>query len=131
MGGAFIMKTLLIGLFLIGHGLIHASYLTPKPDDPKYPFDFTKSWFANILGSFAKPVGITLATLAIFAFVLAGLGVLGFPGLAEIWRLLLGVGAISSLLLLILFWHSWLVLGLIIDTVLLYGVFVQKWRFGA
>lgn len=121
------MKTL-VGLFLIAHGLIHASYLTPKPDDPKYPFDFTKSWFANIVGDASKPLGITLALLVVVCFGLAGLGVLGVPGLESNWELLTTAGAILSTLLLVLFWHPWLALGLVINAVLLYGLHRLNWN---
>jgi len=117
-----------IGLFLAAHGLIHASYLTPKPNDPNYPFDFTKSWFANILGDFSKPIGITLAALVLVCFVLAGLGVMGVGGLDAYWKLLTTAGAVFSTVLLVLFWHPWLALGLVINAVLLYGIYVLNWN---
>lgn len=119
---------ILIGLFLIAHGLIHASYLTPKPNDPNYPFSFTKSWLANILGSASVPVGTTLALLVVGCFALAGLGILGVPGLDGSWKLFTSMGAVLSSLLLILFWHPWLVLGLVINAVLLYGIYQLKWN---
>lgn len=121
------MKTLL-GLFLIAHGLIHASYLTPKPDDPKYPFSFTESWFAHIAGDASKPIGMILALIVVMSFALAGLGVLGVPGLEASWKIFTTVGAISSLLLLALYWHTWLVLGLVINAVLLYGLYKLNWN---
>lgn len=120
------MKTL-IGLFLIAHGLMHASYLTPKPNDPKYPFDFTKSWFANLIGDFSKPVGMTLVVLVVICFLLAGLGVLGVAGLDSNWKLFTTIGAILSSLLLVLFWHPWLTFGLVINAVLLFGLYKLNW----
>lgn len=117
-----------ISLFLIGHGLIHASYLTPKPDDPKYPFDFTKSWFANLVGDASKPIGVTLALAVVACFVLAGLGVLGVPGLENSWKLFTTVGAVLSSLLLALYWHPWLVLGFVINAVLIYGLYKLNWN---
>lgn len=116
-----------IGLFLIAHGLIHASYMTPKPDDPNYPFDFTKGWFTHLVGSVATPIGMTLAVLAVGCFALAGLGVLGVPGLDHTWKLFVTGGAISSTVLLALFWHPWLILGFVINAVLLYGIYVLHW----
>jgi len=122
------MKTL-IGLFLIAHGLMHASYLTPKPNDPKYPFDFTKGWLAGLIGDASKPIGVTLAILVVGCFVLAGLGVLGVPGLVGTWKFFTLAGAILSTLLLVLFWHLWLVLGIVINLVLIFGLFVFNWNF--
>jgi hypothetical protein len=117
----------LFGLFLIAHGLIHGSYLTPKPEDPAYPFSFAQSWFSQLVGSVARPVGLVLTITAIIFLVTAGLGFLGISGLAVIWKILLGIGVISSLLVLVLFWHPWLALGIVIDVVLLYGTFFGKW----
>lgn len=123
------MKTL-IGLFLIAHGLLHASYLTPKPDDPNYPFTFDKSWFAHLVGDVSTPLGIGLTLLVVGSFALAGLGVLGIPGLENTWKLFTTVGAIASTLLLGLFWHPWLILGFVINAVLVYGIYVLNWTFG-
>lgn len=117
----------LFGLFLIAHGLIHASYLTPKPEDPQYPFSFDKGWFASLAGVAAQPIGIVLVIVTVGAFLLAGLGFLGVPGLVVIWKTLLAIGAVASLLLLSLFWHLWLVLGIVINIVLLYGIFKLHW----
>lgn len=122
------MKVLL-GLFLMAHGLIHASYLTPKPDDPKYPFSFDKSWFASWAGHASSAIGSTLAALAVACFVLAGLAVLGVPGLKDMWKFFTVTGAISSLLLLVLFWHRWLVLGVVIDIALVAGIYLMHWSF--
>lgn len=118
---------ILLGLFMIAHGLIHASYLTPKPDDPNYPFHFDKGWFAQIVGSIAPTVGLLLVVVTIACFALAGLGILGVPGLLGIAKIMVIIGAVSSLLVLILFWHPWLVLGIVIDAVLLYAALKLNW----
>lgn len=120
---------ILLGLFLIAHGLLHASYLTPKPDDAMYPFSFDKGWFAGIAGSAAKPIGSTLAVIVIISFILAGLSIFGFPGLAGLWKIFTIIGAVSSLLLLALFWHPWLILGILINLLLLYGAVKLRWPF--
>ncbi|MBL8159266.1 hypothetical protein JNJ66_02310 [Candidatus Saccharibacteria bacterium] len=116
-----------IGIFLIAHGLIHASYLTPKPDDPNYPFDYTKGWFAQLAGGLAGPLGLALTLIVVTSFVLAGLGVLSVPGLGGMWKLAATVGAVASTVLLVLYWHPWLVLGLVINAVLLYGLHILQW----
>lgn len=119
-----------MALFLIAHGLLHASYLTPKPEDPKYPFTFDKSWFANMVGDASTPIGIGLAILVVVSFALAGLGVLGIPGLENSWKQFTAIGAVLSTLLLGLFWHPWLVMGFVINAVLVYGIYVLNWTFG-
>lgn len=115
------MKVLL-GLFVIAHGLLHASYLTPKPDDPNYPFHLDKGWFANIAGASAKPVGTILVLATVIAFAIAGLGLLGVPMAYGLWKTVLIIGTIASLLLLLLYWHVWLIFGIIVNIALLYGV---------
>lgn len=49
------MLTLLIGLFLIVHGLIHALYFAPP--DPDFPMTAGKSWLVTRAGlSLSKEV---------------------------------------------------------------------------
>jgi hypothetical protein len=57
-----------------------------------------------------------LVALPTLGFVLEGLGVFGIPGSSEIWLLVAAVvSAAVSLLLLVLHWHLWLILGVLID----------------
>ncbi len=119
----------LFGLFLIAHGLIHGLYLAPKPDDPTYPFDFSKGWFMTA-GATGRSVGMALAVIALVGFVLGGLGLLGTLGLGSLWKVSVGVGIMSSCLLMILFWHPWLMVGLAINIILIY-IFVAVWTFGS
>ena len=72
-------------------------------------------------------IGIILVALATLGFVLAGLGVFGVSGLTAIWRTIAVVSAGVSLLLLVLFWHTWLVVGILIDTGLLIALLWAKW----
>jgi hypothetical protein len=118
---------ILLGMFFILHGLIHAGYLTPKPDDPNYPFTFEGGWFASLAGASTEVIGYTLASVTVFSFALAGLAVLGVPGLDGVFKWAVVAGSVSSLALMLLFWHTWLILGIAIDLVLLYGVFYSKW----
>jgi hypothetical protein len=68
-------------------------------------------------------LGSALWLLALAGFVLAGLGRLGVPGLNGAWPVMAAAAAIFSLVLHLLFWHPWLVLGAVIDIVVLVGVF--------
>jgi hypothetical protein len=123
---------LIIGLFLIAHGLVHAGLAAaPRPDIPDAkPFSFwtSPSWLLKGLGeSFSRPAGTVLWIASLLLFVAAGLGVLGVPGLRDIWSGLTVAGASCSLLLLLLFWHSWLVIGVVINIGLLLAVIVFGW----
>ena len=72
-------------------------------------------------------IGIILVALATLGFVLAGLGVFGVPGLVAIWRTVAVVSACLSLLLLITFWHPWLVVGVLIDIGILVALLWLDW----
>lgn len=115
----------LIGLFLIVHGMVHVGYLSPKPDDPNYPFTLERSW---LLGTGGRGIGSLLAGLAVATFALAGLGFLGIPGLSAIAPAMTVIGSVTSLLVLLLFWRSMLILGVLIDLGLLYVIFVLGWK---
>ena len=128
-----IMK-ILIALFLIAHGLVHAG-LAAAPDpnaaEEKPGAFFTspeRSWLLHQLSSaVVRWIGIILVALATLGFVLAGLGVFGVPGLSEIWRALAVASAVFSLLLLILFWHLWLIVGVLIDIGILVALLWVDW----
>lgn len=117
-----------IALFLIAHGLVHAGLaVAPNPSDPdsKPGAFFTsleRSWLLPQLGlspSLVYWIGIILVALGTLGFVLTGLGLLGVPGLILIWRTVAVTSACVSLLLLILFWHPWLIVGALIDVAIL------------
>jgi hypothetical protein len=129
------MLTGFISAFLIAHGVVHAILAAaPIPNDPSpKPGSFftasTRSWLLSRLGSDAvvKWTGIVLVALTTVGFILAGVGSLGVAGLSSIWRTLAVVSAIGSMLLLILFWHSWLVAGVLIDIGILILLLLAKW----
>lgn len=117
---------IVFGLFLIAHGLIHASYASPvpppKPGAPAWPFVLTRSWILTPLGlnaTMTRAVGTGLWILTVAGYALAGLGFLGVPGLSNGWQPLTIAASITSLGLIVLFWHVWLVLGIVIDVSLL------------
>ena len=127
---------IVIALFLIAHGLVHAGLAAaPDPNDPdkKAGAFFTsakRSWLLPKLGLSATTIqwiGIGLVSLATLGFVLAGLGIFGVPGLDTIWHVIAIISAAISLLLLILFWHRWLVVGVLIDLVILAELLWIKW----
>jgi hypothetical protein len=130
------MLKILFSIFLIAHGLVHAGLAAaPIPNDPdaKPGAFFTameRSWLLARFGLSASTVqwiGIFLVVLSTLGFVLAGLGGLGVPGLDTVWRTVAVVSAGISLLLLILFWHTWLISGVLIDIGILVLLLWVKW----
>jgi hypothetical protein len=66
-----------------------------------------------------RRIGIILVALSTLGFVLAGVGIFGIAGVVTIWRMVAILSAGTSLLLLILFWHPWLAMGVLIDVAIL------------
>ena len=130
---------ILLGLFLLAHGLIHLSYLAPAPSPgagrPDWPFDMANSWLVTSLGmspDLIRPLGTLLVVVVAVTLGAAGLATLGVLVPQEWWRTLVIAGAIVSAVTLAIFFHPWIVLGFVIDGVLLYFVVVQGWQpFGA
>jgi len=130
------MLKISLEIFIISHGLVHAILsAAPNPADAtsKPGAFFTaaeRSWLLPQLGLNAATVqwiGISLVVLSTFGFVLAGLGIFGVAGLNTIWWTLAIISAIFSLTLLIIFWHSWLPAGVLIDVAVLVASIWVKW----
>lgn len=130
------MLKILFAIFLIAHGLVHAGLAAaPIPNDPdsKPGAFFTataRSWLLPRLGlnaSTVQWVGVIMVALTTLGFVLAGLGVFGVPGLTTVWRTVAVVSSCLSLLLLILFWHQWIVVGVLLDVGILIALLWAKW----
>lgn len=124
---------LVFGSFLIVHGLIHVLWFVPKPrtpDGPPWPFGLTDSWLLNGVHApdgLVRGVAVTLALASLAGFVLAGLGVIGVPGLNHAWSGLTIGSAAASLLLVVLFWHTFFVVGLVLDIALLVTTIGGRW----
>ena len=122
------MLKMALVIFLIAHGLVHAGLAAaPNPADSQgKPGGFftaaERSWLLpqlGVAGTAVHWIGITLVSLSTLGFVLAGLGIVGVVGLTTIWRTVAIISASISLLLLILFWHRWLSVGVLINIVTL------------
>jgi len=119
----------LVAFFLAAHGLLHASYLTPAPPassgGPEWPFQMSRSWVVTGLGidvGVVRAVGAVLIVAVVIGFVLAALGWLGWVVPAGWWPALAGTSAVGSVLVLTVFFHPWIALGIVIDAVLLWFV---------
>ena len=124
----------LLGLFLIGHALIHASYLSPAPprtaDGPEWPFEMAKSWLVTGAGldpALVRALGTALVLTTIVLLVAAGLATVGWLVPSALWSPLVVGGAVASAMTLTVFFHPWIVLGLAIDAVLLWATLVAGW----
>ena len=126
----------ILAIFFIAHGLVHAGLAAaPIPNDPNpKPGDFftaaVRSWLLPKLGfqvAAIRWVGIGLVVLATIAFISTGLGIFGVQGLNSIWRTTAVAGAGGSLLLLLVFWHPWLIVGVTLDIVILISLLWLDW----
>ncbi|HWG83923.1 MAG TPA: hypothetical protein VNT60_00470 [Deinococcales bacterium] len=120
--------TWLLGLFLAAHGLIHASFVSPRPPEnggPQWPFNLDASW---LLGSGVRPLGLLLVAVSVIAFLLAGASTLGILVPPAWWGGLVVAGSVAGLLLLALFFHPWLSLGILLNAALLLAVLQFGWK---
>jgi hypothetical protein len=99
--------TVLAGLFLIAHGLVHlALWVAPPPPDA--PFDSHHSWLAGDIGGLSR----VLAVLACVILVVAGILVIVGTGAGAALAV---AGAAASLALVLLTFHPWLVFAIAIN----------------
>lgn len=110
------MERLLLAGFLIAHGLIHAAiYAIPKDPDKPAPFDPGHSWAfpaVHVAERSTRTFGVTVSWLAALLFSGAGIALLVH---SSTWVSIAVCAAVLGLLLKGLFFHPWLVLGVLID----------------
>lgn len=124
-----------LAIFLIAHGLIHYSLTyvpVPKPGELRTPFwpswartNTDPAWLASRMGlsnNVVRGVGSALWLLTVAGFAVAGLGLLGIPGLNQIWQGSAILGATASLILLVFYWHPWLIAGVLINLAVFTGL---------
>jgi hypothetical protein len=128
-----VLATLVVAGFLLGHGLVHACFLMPRPPadsgGPAWPFDLADSWV--LTPTRVQPVTIRRIALILVSVIVATFtcAAITAPGLlpAGGWVPLVTVGSCASLSLLGLGFHRWLAIGVGIDLVLLWAVVVAAW----
>jgi hypothetical protein len=101
------------GVLLLAHGLVHLLYLAD--DVPEFSLD--RSWL--VPNAARRPLALGLVATTIAAFAILALAVWGVPGLSAAWPAVTVVACMLSMVLLILFWNTWLVFGIGIDIALL------------
>lgn len=128
----------LLAIFIILHGWIHYSLTyvpTPKPGELRTPFwpswsrsDTDPAWLASKMGlsnGLVRGLGCALWLLTLAGFSVAGLALLFAPGAQAAWSISAAAGAVASLLLLLFYWHPWLVAGVVINLALLAGLWLH------
>ncbi len=121
-------------LFLAAHAFIHTSYLTPRPatnGGPQWPFDMADSWAVVNIGvdvGIVRIVGVVLIAITIVCYLGAALAAAGLAIPGSWFAPLVVVGSVASILVLGLFFHPWIVLGIAIDLALVYAVAVAGWH---
>jgi hypothetical protein len=93
--------------------------------DASWPFRLDRSWL--LPEQARRPVGIALIAVVVAAFALLGLAVWGVPILASTWVGLAVVGAVASLVVLVVFWDRQLWWGVAIDVATLVVALWQPW----
>jgi len=101
------------GVLLLAHGLVHLLYLAQ--DVPE--FSIQDSWL--VPESARRPVALALIAATIAAFAVLALAVWGVPGLSAAWPILAIVASTFSLVLLVAFWDTRVMLGVVIDIALI------------
>jgi hypothetical protein len=112
---------------LLAHAVMHVAFIAPAPPEtaggPTWPFSTSESWLFTRLGigpDTTRLVAIALIATTIAGFSLAALSVVGaLP--TGMWPPGIAIGAVSSIALLIAFFHPWLALGIGIDLVLIWA----------
>lgn len=108
---------LLLGLFLIAHAAIHTGFVVPRPatsGGPPWPFDPSHTWLPiGLSAEGCRRLAAGMLAACLGAFVLAGIAGVGLA--THLWAPLTLIGALASAALLVLFFHRWLVVGLLID----------------
>jgi len=115
------MIKVLVGLFLIAHGLVHALYFVPP--EPDYPMTAGKSWLVTRVGlslSVVKPIVVALVVVAMIGFILLALSHWGLLVPASWFKALAVISAVASLLLIALTWDKWFVFAVLINVGILY-----------
>jgi hypothetical protein len=131
------LKTI-AAIFVILHGLTHAIMaMVPSPNasDAGFAMFFSGigSWLLTRLGlseSASKTIAILLSAVATIGFVAAGLALFDVLVPFDWWRALAIASAAVSLLLVLTFWHRYLIVGLLIDAVVLVTLLFTKWSPG-
>ena len=108
---------ILVGIFLILHGLVHWVYAAPQKDEPgaKAFNALTGRWLVKKAGlnqAIALKLGIALMILATAGFILSGTALLCSLGW---WAIPAIATAAVSLVFIALYWDKWMFGGVLLN----------------
>ena len=117
------MLHIAVALFLIAHGLLHLTiYVAPRDPHQRLPYDASRSWALQALHVGVAPMhaaAVVLSAVTATLYVTAGLAVdLGVGAAAS----LVAAAAVTALLLKVLWFNTWLSVGVAIDVGILVAV---------
>lgn len=122
----------IIALALALHAGMHLSFFMPDwffEVRGSVPFDLTHSDTLSAVGvdpGLWQGLGLVLVALTVGGLLLGAASIVGFlPG--RYGRLGLVVGATASLVSILLFFHTWLIVGVMVDLMILAGVAAVRW----
>jgi hypothetical protein len=107
------MLRILLGLFVIAHGLITFG-IWAAPVAEKAPFNPSHSW---LLGD-TRTLAFAMAVLAAMAFVVTGGG---FLAQQDWWAAAAVAAGVVAVALMALYFNPWLSAGILISAVILYA----------
>ena len=107
------------GILLLAHGLVHLLYLAPDVSE----FSTTRSWL--VPAAARQRVALALIAATIAASAALALAVWGVPALADTWPVWAALAGALSLILLVAYWETQLILGVAIDAALITLAVVQ------
>ena len=109
---------ILIGVLLVLHGVIHGILaVIPNPDAAKpvaatFFSEWARSWLqSGLSGRALQTIAIALAVIAGVGFFAAGLAMFDFFLPHDWWRALAIASSAVSLVLCMLFWNVYLIVG--------------------
>jgi hypothetical protein len=122
-----VIGRLALATFYALHGAIHTGYVSarpaPAPGAPQWPFDLDRSWVLTPLGANAtttRALGRALLVVVLAGYLAGSFATLRLlPRQAAQPSVVVGSGA--SLLLLALYFHRYLTVGVAIDLALLWA----------
>jgi hypothetical protein len=152
LAGGNVLGNWLLAAFLFGHGWIHVMYVTPPPParqpataavtigggraapGPEWAFPgLDHSWLLDALHSPRAAtvlLGRVLVVVSVVSYSLAALAAIPLVVSAGLWAPLVLVATLASAVLMLLYFHRNLIIGLAIDAVLLWVVIVNLWTPG-
>lgn len=128
--------TTIVALFLMLHGLVHGILaLVPNPNAPDKGFGSffsggSGSWLLTRLGlsrSTSRVIAIILAAVATIGFIAAGLALLDILVPFDWWSGLAAGSAVISLVLLVIYWQRYVIVGIVIDVLILATLLFTNW----